>query len=108
MRLRLEMIFRTILIGIAILLLSSPCYPASEAYLCYDYSNQLKNDLAINECTKAIALNPKDPSTYINRGNAYLHKGQLDQAITDFSKAIELNPRSGSERAYNNRGNAYS
>ena len=42
---------------------------------------------------------------YINSGNAYYAKGQLDLAIQDYSQAIEVDPKCAV--AYTNRGLAY-
>ncbi|MBC8240471.1 MAG: tetratricopeptide repeat protein [Alphaproteobacteria bacterium] len=44
------------------------------------------------------------PTTYYNRGNAYLQGGQCDRAIRDFGEAIRLKPEA---RTYNNRGLGY-
>jgi tetratricopeptide (TPR) repeat protein len=41
----------------------------------------------------------------LDRGNAYLNKGQYDLAMADFNKAIEIDPKFA--KAYNNRGDAY-
>lgn len=49
---------------------------------------------AIAEFTKAIELDPNNPWTYHNRGNAYYYKDQYDQAIADYEKAIKLKPES--------------
>jgi len=42
---------------------------------------------------------------YLDRGNSYFKKGQLDQAIADYTKALEINPRLAI--AYAQRGNIY-
>ena len=65
-----------------------------------------QKDLAITDFTKSADLNPKDATTYFNRGISFYGKaGQYDQAILDFTKAIELNPKF--VEAYCNRGSAY-
>lgn len=48
---------------------------------------------AIEECTKAIELNPQNADAYGKRAIARGRKGDLDGAITDFNKAIELDPQ---------------
>ena len=58
------------------------------------------------ECfSKAIELNPRQVSAYINRGIAYSAMGNSDRAIQDYDRAIEMEPTSAS--AYSGRGNAY-
>jgi len=66
--------------------------------------------MAIADFTKAIDLNPNDPTAYFRRGVAYINKGFKDVsayplAIADFTKVIELNPDDA--KAYDNRGYAY-
>ena len=51
---------------------------------------------AIADYTKAIELNPKDPSAYYNRGLAKIDLSQKDSGCLDLSKAGEW----GAERAY--------
>jgi tetratricopeptide (TPR) repeat protein len=62
-------------------------------------------DLAIEEYSEAIAIDPEFVEAYYNRGNAYYDKGNLDLAISDYDKAIELDPEDPS--AYFNRGMVY-
>ncbi len=64
-----------------------------------------KYDGAITDFTKAIALDPKDYTSFAYRGQLYSHRKQYKQAIDDLTKAIELNPKSG--RYYYSRGIAY-
>ena len=49
-------------------------------------------DLAIQDYTKVIQLEPNFTNAYYNRGVAYSNKGELDLAIQDYTKAIELVP----------------
>jgi tetratricopeptide (TPR) repeat protein len=49
-------------------------------------------DLAIEECTKAIAIDPNLGEAYINRGLARDKKRQPSEALVDFKKAVEFNP----------------
>jgi Tfp pilus assembly protein PilF len=53
----------------------------------------------------AVCKSPGKERPYNNRGNAYLHKGSIDQALSDYNRALEIDP--GYANAYNNRGNAY-
>ena len=70
-----------------------------------DYYNDGKYQLAINEFTTAIRLNPNYTYAYGYRGVAYGNLGQHQRAIQDYDKAIQLDPDDA--LAYNNRGNAY-
>lgn len=47
-------------------------------------------DLAINDCILAIAIEPKNPLAYNNRGYAYEKMGRINSAIADYNKACEL------------------
>lgn len=51
-----------------------------------------KYDLAIDNFSKAIKLNPNFAEAYNHRGAAYSNKGDVDRAILDFTKALELKP----------------
>lgn len=42
-----------------------------------------------NDC---LALDPKYPYTYLNRGATYNRMGDYEKAMADYNKAIELNP----------------
>ena len=59
---------------------------------------------AIEDCSKAIELNPENAIAYYNRGGAKLRQENYRGAIEDYSKVIELNPEF--VIAYYNRGNA--
>lgn len=62
-------------------------------------------DLAIDDFTEALAINPKDANALTSRGHARLTRGNEDGAIEDFSAAIALVP--GSSSYLINRGYAY-
>ena len=62
-------------------------------------------DLAIEDYTQAIELNPTDARTYLNLGVAFIKKGEIDLAIANYDAAIELEP--DEFQAYFIRGNAY-
>jgi len=47
-------------------------------------------DKAIEDYTKAIALDQKDAQVFVNRGLAYLKIAQIELAIPDFRRACEL------------------
>ena len=56
------------------------------------YHSQKEYDLAIENYTKVIELNPDYADAYYNRGVIYRDKGEVDRAIADRNRAIELNP----------------
>jgi tetratricopeptide (TPR) repeat protein len=60
---------------------------------------------AIEDYTQAIAENPKDFESYLNRGIAQAELGKNKEAIADYSQAMQLD--ADSSTAYYNRANAY-
>jgi tetratricopeptide (TPR) repeat protein len=60
---------------------------------------------ALKDYDAAIAQNPKDADSYVNRGITHNELGQNPQAIADYTKALELKP--DQILAYYNRANAY-
>ncbi|MDE0405297.1 MAG: tetratricopeptide repeat protein [Nitrospira sp.] len=69
------------------------------------YIQKGEYEKAIEDCTKAVELNPAHANAYINRGIAYDKKGDHDLAIKDYTKVPELEPNN--LFAYHNRGIAY-
>ncbi|HEY0051287.1 MAG TPA: TonB family protein, partial [Pyrinomonadaceae bacterium] len=61
--------------------------------------------LAVNDYSRAIELNPKEVSVYLNRGLAHYNQKNYDLAAADYDKAIELNPKDS--MLYFNRGNSF-
>src|SRR5262249_38747638 len=57
---------------------------------------------AIAEGSRAIQLAPKDPETWIARGDVKIDLQQYDSAVEDYSKAIALDPKNVT--AHINRG----
>jgi tetratricopeptide (TPR) repeat protein len=55
---------------------------------CYEKSG----DAAIRACSEAIARNPKDAVSLVNRAFEYSQKGDFARAIADYTKSIELDP----------------
>ena len=83
--------------------------PTDSVFTFITYSNrglayffQRNLELAIEDYTTTIELQPNSPLAYINRGGAYCEQDNLELAIADFTKAIELNP--GDDQGYYNRG----
>lgn len=66
---------------------------------------QGRYDEAIEECTKAIALDPSLVKAYCWRAVAYYQKAQYDSALADYNEAIELDPNLA--EAYINRAAVY-
>lgn len=59
---------------------------------------------AIAACDAALARNPNDAQSYLNRGAEYSGIREYQRAISDFTKAIDLQQR---PNAYYGRGLAY-
>ncbi|CAN5319493.1 hypothetical protein BH10CYA1_BH10CYA1_29190 [soil metagenome] len=51
--------------------------------------NKLDAIQLYNDC---LAINPKYPPTYLNRGATYYYLKEYEKAMADYDKAIELNP----------------
>jgi tetratricopeptide (TPR) repeat protein len=60
---------------------------------------------AIEDFSRAIAFEPRNPELYALRGAAYMEAGNAASGIKDLAKAVELNPNSGAY--YAARGLAY-
>ena len=61
-----------------------------------------KHDLAVQDYSEAIKLEPKNAEAYNNRANAYSLLGQFNHALRDYDQAIKLDPKNA--RIYANRG----
>ena len=48
------------------------------------------SDKAIKKFSKAIEINPFEPTAYANRGICYRKTGLIDKALADFDKALQL------------------
>ena len=62
-------------------------------------------EAAVFAYSQSIILNDRHVNAFINRGNVYRARGQVDDAIEDYTQAIMLSPEDA--RAYYNRGCAY-
>lgn len=65
-----------------------------------------ENQEALERFSRAINLNPRMASAYVNQGSVYEYTGEHDDAIRSYTRAIELEPNATA--AYGNRANAYS
>lgn len=61
-----------------------------------------KYDLAIQDYTKALEVDPANSFAYYNRGITKDRMGDFEGAVADFSSAITLDP--GNADFYHNRG----
>jgi len=84
---------------IAVLALSlGGCFPSfdSEAEEHFnqglEYERQAQHDLAMEEFTIAIELDPEYYYAYYNRALVYYRRGDLERSLADYSKAIDLRP----------------
>ena len=48
---------------------------------------------ALEDCNKALRINPGDAKTLDSRGLIYLKQGQLAEAIVDYDAALKINPK---------------
>ena len=62
-------------------------------------------ELAIEDETRAIEIDPTNARAYNNRGVSYRELGDFEQSIKNFTKAIELNPQH--PNPYYNRAKDY-
>ncbi|MUG91535.1 tetratricopeptide repeat protein [Scytonema sp. UIC 10036] len=74
----------------------------SSSYIARGLSQQGNSAAAIQDFSKAIALDPNNSIAYYNRGNARYKMGDKQGAIADYNEAIRFNPNNTS--AYYNRG----
>jgi protein O-GlcNAc transferase len=51
-----------------------------------------RNEIAVEQISKAILANPADPICYINLGNAYKNQGKFDEAVENYQKALMCKP----------------
>lgn len=114
---RFQQIFQTqfkilslviLLSGLAIACEEPPAKTTPKSQLALEAMQKLRTgDLsgALKDYDAAIAQNPKDADSYVNRGITHNELGQNPQAIADYTKALELEP--DQILAYYNRANAY-
>jgi tetratricopeptide (TPR) repeat protein len=69
------------------------------------YSDNGRNDKAIDCYIKCIYIVNDYSEAYYNLGNVYFNSGNLEEAMKCYLKAVENNP--GDKLAYNNLGVVY-
>src|SRR6202012_5249269 len=67
------------------------------------YRSIKKNDPALTDLDRAIALDPNNGRVFIERSNIYRSMGRLDRAIADGNEAVRLDPNN--PKAFDARGN---
>ena len=74
----------------------------------YDYAENGEYQLAIDNYTRAIRIDPDFTKAYIYRGFAYRSSGKCEDASFDFTRAIKIAPDDPYVHEwYDYRGNAY-
>jgi tetratricopeptide (TPR) repeat protein len=68
----------------------------------YDQENYRQ---AIEQFTKALQVDPKDPLIYYHRGLAYVAQDDFAEALADFTEALKINPKN--PMAHYHRGIAH-
>ena len=68
----------------------------------YDYAENGEYQLAIDNYTKSLIIDPDYAVAYYNRGYAYDNLGNYEDAIADYTRAIRIDPDYAN--AYANRG----
>ncbi|HRH40267.1 MAG TPA: TonB family protein [Pyrinomonadaceae bacterium] len=85
----------------------TPAQPDFSTFQKKGDSNFVKGeyDQAVINYSKAIELNPKEPSIYLSRGLIYYNRKFYDLAVADYGKVIEIDPKE--TMAYYYRGDSY-
>lgn len=65
---------------------------AAFSNLCAGYVALRDYDRALENCDRALAIDPENWRTYNNRAGALLGKGRLDEALHDVDYGLALNP----------------
>jgi tetratricopeptide (TPR) repeat protein len=66
------------------------------------FFDQKEYPQAIEQFTKALEVDPRDPLFHYQRGQAYVEKDDFTEALQDFTEAIRLDPKNA--LAYYQRG----
>lgn len=89
--------------------LSIQCYPTPEAhtFLGWTYSFQGNLDAAIEECKKAIYIDPDFGNPYNDIGSYLIQQGAYEEAITWLEIALKVKKYDAKHYAHVNLGRAY-
>ena len=89
--------------------LSIECYPTAEAhtFLGWTYSFQGKLEAAIEECKKAINIDPDFGNPYNDIGSYLIQQGAYEEAITWLEIALKAKRYDAKHYAHVNLGRAY-
>lgn len=89
--------------------MSIACYPTAEAhtFLGWTYSFEGQYDEAIEECKKAIAVDPDFGNPYNDIGAYLINLGKLDEAIPWLEKAIRARRYEAYHYPHCNLGRVY-
>jgi tetratricopeptide (TPR) repeat protein len=72
--------------------LSKDKLASAYANRCLVHAQRKANDLAIADCTQAIAIEPGNAFAYAQRGEAYCGKGDIKRCVADFDEAMRIDP----------------
>jgi len=84
----------------------NPYLSIEYANICMARLNLKQTDSAIEDCQKALQLDPDSKLAHGNLGIGYTHKGMYQEALTEFQKDMALNPDTPST-SYTNIGYIY-
>ena len=59
---------------------------------CLVHTQRNESDLAIADCTQAIAIDPGNALAYAQRGEANCQKGDIKNCVADFDEAMRIDP----------------
>jgi Tfp pilus assembly protein PilF len=59
---------------------------------CLVHTRRKASDLAIADCTQAIAIDPGNALAHAQRGEAYCGKGDIENCVADFDEAMRIDP----------------
>jgi tetratricopeptide (TPR) repeat protein len=86
-------------------IMKRPDFAPAYRYRAVAHGNLKQHEKSVQDCSKAIELDPKYVNAWTIRGIAYRGLHQYDKALADLNKAIELDPKY--VNAWTIRGNAY-
>lgn len=81
--------------------------PEAHAFLGWAYSAHSRFDLAIQECLKAITLDPEYGNSYNDIGSYYVSQGKLEESIIWFQRAKQAKRYESRHFPYLNLGRVF-